>query len=166
MLLEFALNTQGDPAAYERLLRQILAIRPAVAVIAVNIHKWRPQHAHGQHKQCSTIDIHAQPWHDADEDAILKLCQHYMVPWCPYALHSWTSCAPVMRREPHTPLGGCVLHQSSLCMGLGAVPYLLLEQGLLPSQLPGELVRRAAPRRSGAAGGGDQPVSRAGCAHS
>ena len=87
-------------------------------------------------------------------------------PWCPYALHSWASCAPVMRREPHTPLGGCVLHQSSLCMGLGAVPYLLLEQGLLPSQLPGEFVRRAAPRRSGAAGSGDQPVSRAGCAHS
>ena len=80
VLLEFALNTQGDPAAYERLLRQILAIRPAVAVIAVNIHKWRPQHAHDQHKQCSTIDIHAQPWHDADEDAILKLCQRYMVP--------------------------------------------------------------------------------------
>ena len=40
VILEFALNTQREPASYERLLRRLLARRPVVAVVAVNIHRW------------------------------------------------------------------------------------------------------------------------------
>ena len=40
VLVEFGVNTDGNPAAFERLLRKLLAIRPVLAILVVNMHVW------------------------------------------------------------------------------------------------------------------------------
>ena len=40
LLVEFAVNTNQQPAAFERLLRRLLALRPAPALLVVSSHVW------------------------------------------------------------------------------------------------------------------------------
>ena len=40
VLVEFGVNTDGSPQAFERMLRKILAYRPQPAIILVNLHAW------------------------------------------------------------------------------------------------------------------------------
>lgn len=40
VLVEFGMNTDGSPQAYERMLRKILAYQPQPAIILVNLHAW------------------------------------------------------------------------------------------------------------------------------
>ena len=49
VLVEFGVNTDGDPAAFERMLRKLLKVRPAVAVVVVNTHVWTLK---GQYRTC------------------------------------------------------------------------------------------------------------------
>ena len=93
VLLEFGVNTDGEPAAFERLLRKLLGMRPAVALVVVNTHVWTLK---SKHRVCwkgarrSVISMmepeqrEEQTWQDrfnfGDEDAIAKLCRYYDVP--------------------------------------------------------------------------------------
>ena len=93
VLVEFGVNTDGDPAAFERLLRKLLELRPPVAVLVVNTHVWTMK---GRHRTCwrglkrSGISMDEpeqraeQTWQDrfnfGDEDAIATICRHYDVP--------------------------------------------------------------------------------------
>lgn len=93
VLVEFGVNTDGQPAAFERLLRKLLSIKPPLALLVVNTHVWTLR---GERRKCwrganrSPIrmtepeQLAAQTWEDrfnfGDEDAIAKLCRHYGVP--------------------------------------------------------------------------------------
>lgn len=104
VLLEYAVNTDRQPAAFERLLRILLRDPRAPAVIVLNVHRWRSiRPRDGRTDKC----WHAGKWRDtdmrtnrtqwaaqswgvadarwpdllnADEDAIAALCRHYRVP--------------------------------------------------------------------------------------
>ena len=93
VLIEFGVNTDGQPAAFERLLRKLLMLRPAVAILVVNTHVWTLK---GHYRTCwkgvraSKVSMSEpeqraeQTWEDrfnyGDEDAISRLCTHYGVP--------------------------------------------------------------------------------------
>ena len=93
VLVEFGVNTDGKPAAFERLLRKLLAIRPALALMVVNMHVWTLK---GSYRKCwrgprrsefnmtEPYQLDEQTWEDrfnfGDEDAIAKMCKHYDVP--------------------------------------------------------------------------------------
>jgi hypothetical protein len=93
VLLEFGVNTDGEPAAFERLLRKLLGLEPPLALVVVNTHVWTLK---GKHRVCwkgarrSTVSMDepeqraSQTWEDrfnfGDEDAIARLCTHYNVP--------------------------------------------------------------------------------------
>lgn len=101
VLLEYAVNTDRRPAAFERLLRTILMHPRQPALIVVNAHRWRAIRPHdGRTDKCWhknwPVDMarNRTQWlaqsagrrHDvpdtlaADEDAIAALCAHYRVP--------------------------------------------------------------------------------------
>ena len=93
VLVEFGVNTDGNPAAFERLLRKLLAIRPVLAILVVNMHVWTLK---GFYRKCwrgakrsevsmtEAEQLDEQTWSDrfnfGDEDAIAALCKHYNVP--------------------------------------------------------------------------------------
>ena len=101
VLLEYAVNTDRRPAAFERLLRTILLHPRRPALIVVNAHRWRAVRPHdGRTDKCWhknwPVDMakNRTQWlaqsagrrRDvsdllaADEDAIYELCRHYNVP--------------------------------------------------------------------------------------
>ena len=93
VLVEFGVNTDGQPAAFERLLRKLLAVRPVLSLLVVNTHVWTLK---GSFRKCwkgarrsefnmtEPHQLDEQTWEDrfnfGDEDAIARLCQHYDVP--------------------------------------------------------------------------------------
>lgn len=93
ILVEFGVNTDGQPAAFERLLRKLLALRPSAAILVVNTHVWTLK---GQYRTCwqgakrskwsmrEPEQLAEQTWEDrfnfGDEDVIARLCKHYNVP--------------------------------------------------------------------------------------
>ena len=44
VLLEFALNTDGKAAPFERLLRKLLLTHPRSAIVVINVHAWSLRH--------------------------------------------------------------------------------------------------------------------------
>ena len=100
VLLEYAVNTDGRAAAFERLLRTLL-LHPRAALVVVNAHRWRAIRAHdGRTDKCwnprwpVAMATNRTQWaaqsfhqpaamrdlHNRDEDAIGKLAAHYAVP--------------------------------------------------------------------------------------
>ena len=99
VLLEFAANTDKEPATFERMLRKLLALRPRPAVVIVNTHVWL---ARGSNIPCWRKNAKAkgdgrppitllepaqkrrQQWRDAfnagDEDRIVAIAAHYGLP--------------------------------------------------------------------------------------
>ena len=98
ILLEYAVNTDRNPAAFERLLRTILLLPRSPALMVVNAHRWRAIRPHdGRTDKCwhpkwpldmvhNKTQWAAQRWGssdealNADEEAIAALCKHYGVP--------------------------------------------------------------------------------------
>lgn len=78
VLIEFAINLDGEPAAFERLLRRVL-LRRRVSVVVVNAHHWRPTVNNGQCAPCY-YDAASQVWNGTDEDAVATICKHYALP--------------------------------------------------------------------------------------
>ena len=97
VLVEFAVNVDGQHAAFERMLRKLLLRQPSVAVLVVSSHMfplWRDdgrpsnicwkRNATGKNAIDTPAQSRQQHWRDAagngDEDAIAALCEHYNVP--------------------------------------------------------------------------------------
>ena len=94
VLVEFSVNTDGQPEAFERLLRKLLELQPPVAVIVVSMHVWTLANRKrtcwkGPKRGLPVTMLEAeqrdeQTWEDrfnfGDEDAIAALCKHYNVP--------------------------------------------------------------------------------------
>ena len=99
VLLEYAVNTDGHAAAFERLLRTLLLL-PRAALVVVNAHHWRAIAHDGRTDKCwnprwpVAMATNRTQWaaqsfhqpaamrdlHNRDEDAIGKLAAHYAVP--------------------------------------------------------------------------------------
>ena len=87
LLLEFGLNLDGQPAAFERLLRKLLASRPTTAIVVVNIRQWVASDVPGpscdvwRQQHCAAdLPVVWRQTNDADAAAIAALCVHYRVP--------------------------------------------------------------------------------------
>lgn len=109
VLVEYAVNTDRRPHAYERMLRALLTDPRAPAVIVVNDHRWRAIRpwdgnpckcwSNGKRSSAGKIDMRrnrtqwaAQSYGEdgrfrdprcslqSDEDAIAALCRHYRIP--------------------------------------------------------------------------------------
>jgi hypothetical protein len=103
VLVEFTLNLDHQPAAFERLLRKLLALPTRPGIIVVSMHVWRivdlntgrrvspwrcsfPKPGGGRTKENHTIVSRPidQQWADqdprGDEDRVAELCRHYNIP--------------------------------------------------------------------------------------
>lgn len=97
ILVEFTVNLDHNPAAFERMLRKLLTLPRRPAVVVVSMHGWRLTDSRGRRVspwRCAfpraggKADVRLrgsdQQWEDqdprGDEDRVAELCRYYDVP--------------------------------------------------------------------------------------